>query len=142
MRISQKNENGKRSKDRQSPSPPRTQEPNLLGFTFPKLVRIRKRRDYQKVFQEGRKFFGDMVGVDLRLGAASCPKLGITVSKRHGKAIQRNTFKRLVREAFRHSYAILPPNLEINVSPRLALDKVTKAGVQADLARLAGKLKK
>ncbi len=142
MRISQKNENGERTENRQQSPPPRTQEPHLLGFTFPKLARIRSRRHYQRVYQEGRKFIGDTVGIDLRLGASPCPKLGITVAKRHGKAHERNYFKRLVREAFRHSYAILPLNLEINVFPRLSLDKVTKMGVQADLARLAAKIKK
>jgi len=147
MRISQKNGNSERSEDRQSPSPPRTQEPHLLGFTFPKQARIRTRRHYQRVFHEGRKFIGDVVGIDLRLntaqpGSFQSPKLGITVAKRHGKAHDRNYFKRLVREAFRHSYDILPINLEINVFPRLSLEKISKAGVQADLLRLAEKLKK
>ena len=44
-------------------------------------------------------------------------KLGITVSRRYGKAFKRNRFKRVVREVFRrylHSF----DGLEVNVRPR------------------------
>jgi ribonuclease P protein component len=141
MRISQKNGYCKRSQDREQTPSPRTQKPYILGFTFPKKARIRTRRHYQRIYQEGRKLVGDVVGVDLRLGPALHPKLGITVSKRHGKAHDRNYFKRVVREAFRHSYGLLPVNMEINVFPRQPLEKITKAAVQADLARFAEKIK-
>lgn len=106
------------------------------GKAFPKQARVRNKRHYQKIFQEGLKYTGQQIGVDLRRGQAPCPKLGVTVSKRHGKAHERNRFKRLVREAFRHSYPSLPQNIEINVFPKQSLNKMTKAGIQIDLESL------
>ena len=79
-----------------------------------------------------------MIAAALRFGSTTGPKLGITVSKRHGKAHERNQFKRRVREAFRHTAPLLPDAIEINVFPHLAIDKVTKAGVETDLLRFLG----
>lgn len=142
MRLSQENEDTSRSQDRQPSSSPGTQTANLLKFKFSKKARIRTRRHYQKIYQEGRKLSGEMVGADLRLGRAECPKLGITVAKRHGKAHDRNYFKRVVREAFRHVYPQLPTDLELNISPRCPLAKITRAGIEADLVRFSQKFKK
>ena len=63
--------------------------------------------------------------------------LGITVSKRYGKAHSRNRFKRVVREAFRHLAPSLPHDLEIHVVPRgKASQGVSRAFVLEDLVRL------
>lgn len=137
MRISQENENSERQKDRQSPQTARTKASDHR-LKFPKSARIRSKGHYQRLYQEGRKCSGEMVGAALRFGSKSGPKLGITVSKRHGKAHERNLFKRRVREAFRHTSFLLPHEIEINVFPRLPIEKVTKAGVEADILRFVG----
>lgn len=119
MWISQKNENSSRSNHSQSPPPQQTQKAdNCLSFCFPKSSRILSKGHYHRLSRSGNKFFGESIGMDYFLGQSSCPKLGITVSKRFGKANQRNKFKRAVREAFRLTQHNFPKNLEINVFPR------------------------
>jgi ribonuclease P protein component len=140
MRISQENENSPRSKDCESPQTPGQKTPhNCVKYTFPKNARVRTRRHYQRLYSQGKKFFGELIGVDLIFGQSPRPRLGITVSKKHGKAHERNLFKRLVREAFRHSAPFLPSNMEINVFPKVPIEKMHKSGIEADLLFFAKK---
>lgn len=55
--------------------------------------------------------------IHYRFSRAAIPRLGITVSKKHGKAHDRNRFKRVVREAFRQCQMQLPPNVDLNILP-------------------------
>ena len=68
------------------------------------------------------------------------PKLGIAVSKRFGKAYERNRFKRLVREAFRQAKKELPPFF-ILVRPLSAAKRVSLSLIQADLLSLLARKK-
>lgn len=45
-------------------------------------------------------------------------RLGICVTRKFGKAHDRNRFKRIVREAFRLHYGLIPSGLDIVVYPR------------------------
>lgn len=141
MGIPQKNENGGREKNHQPTPTPRTQETERVGLTFPKSVRVRFRGHYQHILRAGNKFIGSLVIIDYRIGASFCPKLGITVSKRYGKAHDRNRFKRVVREAFRLILSHLPENIEMNVLPRQPLKKITTTDVLHDISQFLSRLK-
>jgi ribonuclease P protein component len=141
MGIPQKNENRARQKDCESPPSSRTQTAVCLKFKFPKTARILSKIHYKSVVKAGNKFVGNLIVMDFRRGRSTCPKLGITVSKRYGKAHDRNRFKRVVREAFRLSRDQLPFDIEINVIPRLPAQKVTKHSILNDLDLLIAHLR-
>jgi ribonuclease P protein component len=65
----------------------------------------------------GTKVSGSSVVIFYRCKTTGAARLGITVSKKYGKAHDRNYFKRLVREAFRLCRPNLPDAVELNVQP-------------------------
>lgn len=74
--------------------------------------------------------------MDIRQGKSFSAKLGITVTRKFGKAHKRNRFKRVVREAFREIYLSLPQDLELNVAPLKCDICPSKQAVLIDLQNL------
>ena len=111
-------ENGNQERARRFETPPRegTQSidgQTLLGFRLPKENRLRKPREFRRVYERGRRFEGRFVTVFITPSETTFQRLGITASKKAiGNAVQRNRAKRLLREAFRLSRAELN---ELNV---------------------------
>ncbi len=101
---------------------------------FPKEARLRSRREFQRIAKEGQRRVGRFLCVDVRFGDRL--KLGISASGRYGASHERNRFKRLVREAFRKNYSLLPPRLELNVIPRQIAKKAGSADIADELMRL------
>lgn len=68
---------------------------------------------------------------------SSPPRLGITITKKWGKAHDRNRFKRVTREAFRKIYPILPKGLIINVHPKEGYRELSPDEIETELKNLA-----
>ena len=60
---------------------------------------LKKEKDFNKVFKSGKRAFSDTI--TLYYLPSSEFKVGFAVSKKHGKSVQRNRIKRLLRESFR-----------------------------------------
>jgi ribonuclease P protein component len=106
-RLSRTDGDQERTRRIETPSCQRTQEINgstLLEFNLPKERRLQKRREYLRVYAEGKRFDGRLMTVFILPSNSRLHKLGITASKKAiGKAFERNRAKRLLREAFRLS---------------------------------------
>ncbi len=64
-----------------------------------KYLRLKKQSDFQRLFQKGKRAFSPSLTVVYRPSEKTT--MGISVGKKHGKSVQRNRIKRLLREAFR-----------------------------------------
>lgn len=67
-------------------------------------------------------------------------RLGVTVTRKVGKAVQRNRIKRLVREAFRRERRTFADGLDLVWVAKRDAVKVTFQGVIADMRTLATRL--
>jgi ribonuclease P protein component len=133
MWIPQKNEDCQGQNNHQPKKKTRTQKTyHRVGLAFPKALRILTRNHFQKIFREGSRLGGKVISIQYVRGT-SHPRLGITVSKKYGKAHDRNRFKRVVREAFRELYSRIPQDMQIHVLPKLPLSPINKQIILDDL---------
>ena len=111
---------------------------------FPKSRRLLKHADFQRVYQTGRRqFTGNMTVFFLRREAAQeeSPRVGLTVGKVLGGAVERNRIKRRMREAVRLSTAACVGPIDIVLNPRksvLTLPFTELANEVGRCLRLAG----
>lgn len=89
---------------------------------LPKDKRVRRRREFQDVFERGSRVHGRYFTILVRPTSLPTSRLGIVASRKFGGAVQRNRAKRLIREMFRK---ILPvyggPAVDVVVIPRREL---------------------
>ena len=82
--------------------------------------RMIRKGDFDRTFA-GRCTAGDgLMVVYVLPNERPDPRIGLAVSKRHGKAVQRNRLRRLLREAFRLEQHNLPVGFDYLLVPRPA----------------------
>lgn len=148
-RLSRADGDQERSRRIEAPPLQGTQEINgstLLKFTLPKDCRLQKRRDFLRVYAEGRRFEGRLMHAFVLPVASDKHKIGITASKKAiGKAVDRNRAKRLLRESFRLSRAELDElenKYEWVINARRGLLKVKLDAALQDFRRIVDAVKK
>lgn len=103
---------------------------------FLRVQRLLNKQEYCRVYNFGRKYVGDKVVVFYLLSQSSYSRLGITITKKWGRAHERNRFKRVVREAYRHEYFNFPLNIEMSIHPRKSYQKLRPEEIKLDLRAL------
>jgi len=74
---------------------------------FPSTMRLKRRRDFQRVYREGVVWRGSCLRLHV-FAREDGVRMGIVVPRRVGNAVERNRIKRRLREAFRRVAAGLP----------------------------------
>jgi len=108
-------------------------------FTFPKTHRLRTSAEFDRVYAQRQRAGDNVLLVFAAANDLPHPRLGLSVSRRIGKAHDRARWKRLIREAFRLSQDELPPGLDLVVIPRPGVEPSLPA-IQRSLRYLARKL--
>ncbi len=71
------------------------------SYKFPRSYHILKKMDFDRVYQARIAYNNGVILVFAALNSFGHPRLGLSISKKVGKANKRNRWKRLLREAFR-----------------------------------------
>jgi ribonuclease P protein component len=83
------------------------------------LKRLKKNRDFQIVFKQGKSFANrQFVVYVLKQENQTCSRLGLSVSKKMGNAVMRNHIKRYIKEMFRGLADRLEPGTDFIVISR------------------------
>jgi ribonuclease P protein component len=111
--------------------------------------RLRKHADYQRVYQASRKQFAKqmtyffslrpLLGADgkpLRDADAASPRVGLTVGKVMGKAVDRNRIKRRMREAVRRNLSALNAPVDVVLHPRRSVLDLEFAALDREVANV------
>lgn len=87
-----------------------------MSFSYPKHEKLKSKKLIDLLFAEGKsvsKYPLRLVYVPVELENDEKIKFGVSVSKKHfKKAVDRNYYKRLLRECYRLNKALLLENLE------------------------------
>lgn len=92
---------------------------------LPKERRIAKRRDFVRVYETGRKVFSRYSVLFYSANGLPFSRIGITATRKLGKANVRNRLKRWTREVYRRQREPLgldgrPLDIVVNVKPNAA----------------------
>src|SRR3954468_20999693 len=100
---------------------------------FSKARRVRRRDEFQRVFDLSQRAKGQYLTVLLAANDTGVARLGIVASRKLGDAVRRNRAKRLIREVFRRS-DLLPPGkgLDVVVIPRRELFDAAYSSLESD----------
>lgn len=99
---------------------------------FPKTLHLRKQAEFDRVFASRAYAADDQLIVHAVANDLGHSRLGLSVSRKSGNAVQRNYWKRSIREAFRRSREELPAGLDLVARPQ--------KGATADSGRIATSL--
>jgi len=102
--------------------------------------RLLKRAEFLSLSKTGKKVQDTSFIIIYQKGRQKHPRLGITVSKRVGKAVTRNRLKRWIREFFRKNRFALEANWDINIIAKPAAAKLTASEVHEALAGLFSRI--
>ena len=111
--------------------------------SFGKSSRLLKHADFQAVYQQGRKHFsGNITVFYRRRDDESGPRVGFTVGKVLGGAVQRNRIRRRMRAAVRNSLAQLALPLDVVMHPRRQVLEMDFARLEQEVLQVFAALQK
>ncbi len=100
-----------------------------------------KRRDFELVFKEGINSAAKYFIIYVKKNGLTYNRLGLSVSKKIGKAVARNRIKRLLREAIRKVSEKIPLNYDFIVIAKKSSSEAKLEDIVRDMRKSLEKIK-
>ncbi len=115
-----------------------------MNSRHPTRGRLSRSADFERVYRQGRSTANrHLVLYAFPNPSTERPRLGLSVSRKVGGAVERNRVKRLLREAFAHTETGLRPGQDLVLVARPAARELAERegleGVLASLSELIAK---
>ena len=105
------------------------------GMGFPRAARLLKHADFDRVYQQGRRHFSPHMTVFFLRQAEGGARVGFTVGRVLGGAVQRNRIKRRLREAVRLRRSTLKGAVDVVINPKKSVLTLGFAVVLEEVGR-------
>ncbi len=87
-----------------------------------KYEKLKRSWQFEKVYKSGNKYIGEPFIVYVLPNNNKSVRIGLTVTKKVGKSVQRNRIKRIIREALRSLNGISLGNDIVIVARKSSID--------------------
>ncbi len=97
--------------------------------------KLRNSEDFKRAYLQGKRI--RLPGLTIIIVRSPLPycRIGISVTRKFGKAIERNRVKRLIRELFRRNKQVFPPGHDLVFIPYRRCLSLGWRGLESNLAR-------
>ncbi|MDA2936895.1 ribonuclease P protein component [Acidobacteria bacterium AH-259-A15] len=106
-----------------------------VGFGFSQETHLRKRREFLDVYKRGDSVRAAHFVLYVLENNLPYHRLGITASRKVGKAAVRNRIKRRVREIFRANKPVISPPCDLVVNIKRSAADVSYQEIKRDFLR-------
>lgn len=106
---------------------------------FSNQVRLRSGSDFERVYALKVKAADGVLLLFVARNELKTTRIGLSVSKKHGGAVERNRLKRWLREAFRLESHQFPSGIDLIAIP-LAADRASLSAYRQSLTGLVKRL--
>ena len=103
---------------------------------FPKALRLLRHADFERVYKQGRRHFAaHMTVFYLRRESGEHWRIGFTVGRALGGAVDRNRMKRRLREAVRLHRPDTISGVDVVINPKKSLLTADFAEIESEVTR-------
>ncbi|MEM7137247.1 MAG: ribonuclease P protein component [Myxococcota bacterium] len=121
-------------------TPERGGGPTRAGQGLGRADRLRKRFEFRQAQLRGRRVHTPHFLIVVQPNSAQKTRLGITVTKKVGNAVERNRIKRVVREVFRRNRALFPAKHDIVFIAKRGAEAIGYEALLTEVRHASGKL--
>ncbi len=111
------------------------------SFQHKKFFPLKKRSDFLFVRKNGLSFSSKYLIFNYLEKGVSPSRIGFTVSKKLGNAVNRNYIKRLLRACISSNFQLIPENYYIEIIPKKGAVESKFKNLEKDIKKFLMKLK-